>query len=118
MFPSFYSQKLRPTIHELIIAEIKARASAIDASRPRLDQISKRTNEAKSIKYPSGAGINLSEVSSKNGNFVNGNLGMTQLTGALPPLMGPLQSGQAAAQDLLESILGQVSKILGKLSYN
>ena len=103
---------MRPTIHELIIAEIKARAAAIDVSRPRLDQISKNANGVKTSKYSSGAGINVTETLFQN------RIGIRLSTGALPPFMGPLQSGQAAAQDLLESVLRHVSRVLGKISEN
>ena len=109
---------MRPTIHELIIAEIKARASAIEVSRPRLDQISKNANGVKPSKYSSGAGISVTETPFENRIFLNGNRGMRLSTGALPPFMGPLQSGQAAARDLLESVLRQVSGVLGKISEN
>ncbi|KAH9311649.1 hypothetical protein KI387_026684, partial [Taxus chinensis] len=36
-------QRLRPTVHEIITSEMKAKAAALDASRPRIDQVSKTT---------------------------------------------------------------------------
>lgn len=107
------SQKLRPTIHELITAEIKARAAAIDASRPRLDQVLKTVfSGSKSSRHIGGMGTSFKEPLPQNGNYLKGSIASRRLPGAVIPSIGPMGVGQAVAQDLLESILGHVSQVL------
>lgn len=108
------SQKLRPTIHELITSEIKARAAAIDASRPRLDQVLKTViNGPKSGRHVGGSGTSFKKPQFRNETYVKGSLESRPFSGAVTPSMGLMGAGQAAAQDLLESLLGHVSQILG-----
>ncbi|MCO5586381.1 hypothetical protein L7F22_040321 [Adiantum nelumboides] len=100
------SQKLRPTIHELVTAEIKVRAEAIDASRPRLDQVLRIV--VNGVKHPSS----FRRPISSNERASKGSLETRPFAGSVTPSLGPVGVGQAAAQDLLESILGQVSQVL------
>lgn len=108
------SQKLRPTIHELITSEIKARAAAIDASRPRLDQVSKTVSTGlKLSRTVGGVGTLLKHTHVQNGVRLGRSLtvGTALVTGPVAS-MGPLSMCQAAAQGLLESILGLVCHVL------
>lgn len=91
-----HSQRLRPTVHEMIISEIKSRAVAIEASRPRVDQVQKLLKSSSMGKHLTGA-----QKNGKNGSFF----------GAEP---GPMAKIQIAAQELLESVLALVLQILGK----
>ncbi|KAI5072276.1 hypothetical protein GOP47_0012382 [Adiantum capillus-veneris] len=100
------SQKLRPTIHDLITAEIKARAAAIDASRPRLDQVLRTV--VNGVKHPSS----FKRPLSSNEMAFKGSLETRPFTGSVNPSVGPMGVGQVAAQDLLESILEHVSQVL------
>lgn len=105
------SQKLRPAIHELITEEIKARAAAIDACRPRLDQVSRTVSAGSKInRITVGAGT----FSPKHVHHSGGNAAVGCLlgTGPLGPFMGALGRGQAAAQEILESILGLILRVL------
>lgn len=107
------SQKLRPTIHELITSEIKARAAAIDASRPRLDQVLKTViNGPKSGRHVGGSGTSFKKPPFRNETYLKGSMESRPFSGAVTPSMGLMGAGQAAAQDLLESLLGHVSQIL------
>jgi len=91
---SIISQRLRPTVHEMIISEIKSRAVAIEASRPRVDQVQKLLKSSSTGKHHTG-----SQKNGKNGSFF----------GAEP---GPVAKIQIAAQELLESVLALVLQIL------
>ncbi|KAH7315645.1 hypothetical protein KP509_21G058500 [Ceratopteris richardii] len=94
------SQKLRSTIHDLITSEIKTRAAAIDASRPRLDQVL-RTVVSGRIHASSFQGAPTS-----NGTILKG------ISGLVSSSMSTMSPVQAAAQDLLDSILNQISQVL------
>ncbi|CAM6126948.1 unnamed protein product [Calypogeia fissa] len=102
------SQRLRPTLHELITAEIKARAAAADASRPRVDQVSKVTGGL----APVFKGVDLlgrsPKKDMKSGHVMNGN----GIKGPVASDVGPQSKAQIAAQELLESILDLVLRIL------
>ncbi|BBN15064.1 exocyst complex component 4 [Marchantia polymorpha subsp. ruderalis] len=104
------SQRLRPTLHELITAEIKARAAAVEASRPRVDQVSKVTAGIALISKPNGVvGPALKQKDSKNGNIV---VKANGTSGPVTPLVGPMSKAQTAAQELLQSILSLALRIL------
>ncbi|KAL2621943.1 hypothetical protein R1flu_002148 [Riccia fluitans] len=104
------SQKLRPTLHDLITAEIKARAAAVEASRPRVDQVSKVTGAMALVAKENRVVENTPKRrESKNGNVLvkaNGTSGSTD------SLVGPMSKAQMAAQELLQSILALALRIL------
>lgn len=89
------SQRIRPTLHELITSEIKARAEAIEASRPRVDQVQKLLESSSMSKY-------LTSGQKK------GKIGGSSIADA-----GRMAKLQTAAQELLESVLALVLQILG-----
>ena len=91
----FLSQRIRPTLHELITSEIKARAAAIEASRPRVDQVQKLLEPSSMSKY-------LTSGQKK------GKIGGSSIADA-----GRMVKLQTAAQELLESVLALVLQILG-----
>ena len=92
------SQRLRPTVHDMITAEIKARAAAIEAARPRVDEVSK-------LLKGGSIGIYLSQKNGKNGSIL--------ITGQQEPTVELMGKAQTAARDLLLSILDLVTHILG-----
>ncbi|KAG0614993.1 hypothetical protein M758_5G006700 [Ceratodon purpureus] len=94
---SIISQRLRPTVHDMITAEIKARAAAIEAARPRVDEVSK-------LLKGGSIGIYLSQKNGKNGSIL--------ITGQQEPTVELMGKAQTAARDLLLSILDLVTHIL------
>ncbi|XP_073395601.1 exocyst complex component SEC8 isoform X2 [Physcomitrium patens] len=93
---SIISQRLRPTVHDMITAEIKARAAAIEAARPRVDEVSK-------LLKGGSIGVYLSQ---------NGKNGSILITGQQEPTVELMGKAQTAARDLLLSILDLVTHIL------
>eukprot|EP00249_Psilotum_nudum_P022594 c28576_g1_i2 orf=370-3636(+) len=108
------SQRLRPTIHEFITTEIKARAAAIEASRPRVDQVSKTAVVGFSLPKANGLETAFKKKLSLSSRGPKGmTVGSTvPVVGPGTPSIGPMGMGQASAQELLESILGSVTHIL------
>ncbi|KAJ7568516.1 hypothetical protein O6H91_01G036000 [Diphasiastrum complanatum] len=109
------SQRLRKTVHDLITNEIKVRAAAVDASRPRVDQVSKAVGTGPlSLKFNSGH-VQATPSSVKQANRAsrksNASDTSTNLN-AVPQYMGPIGSAQTAAQELVEAILILLAKIL------
>jgi exocyst complex component 4 len=95
----------------LITAEIKARAAAAEASRPRVDQVSKVAGGLAPVSKGTDLLSRSPKKDNKNGLMITGN----GLKG--PPDVGPQSKAQVAAQELLESILDLVLRILGKRSF-
>lgn len=93
------SQRLRPTVHDMITAEIKARAAAIEAARPRVDQVSK-------LLKGGSIGIYVTQKNGKSGSLL--------ITGQQEPTVEPMGKAQTAARELLLSILDLVTHILGR----
>lgn len=90
-----FSQRIRPTLHELITSEIRARAEAIEASRPRVDQVQKLLESGSMGKY-----FTSGQKKGKNG-------------GPSIADAGRMAKLQTAAQELLQSVLLLVLQILG-----
>jgi len=91
------SQRLRPTVHDMITAEIKARAAAIEAARPRVDQVSK-------LLKGGSIGIYVTQKNGKSGSLL--------ITGQQEQTVEPMGKAQTAARELLLSILDLVTHIL------
>jgi exocyst complex component 4 len=94
---SVISQRLRPTVHEMITVEIKARAAAIEAARPRVDQVAK-------LLKGSSIGIYLSQKNGRSGSLLS--------TGQMESTLEPMGKAQTAAQELLQAVLELVTQIL------
>ncbi|CAM6065029.1 unnamed protein product [Sphagnum tenellum] len=89
------SQRVRPAVHELITSEIKARAAAMEASRPRVDQV---------VKLLRSSSIGMYLVP-KQRNGINGSSPVAE--------WGlPVGKAQTDAHELLESVLDLVSQVL------
>lgn len=89
------SQRIRSTLHELITSEIKARAVAIEASRPRIDEVQKILDSSVMCNY-----LTLVQKKGNDGSFSIANT-------------EPVAKLQTAAQELLESVFALVLQILG-----
>ena len=82
----------------MITAEIKARAAAIEAARPRVDEVSK-------LLKGGSIGVYLSQKNGKSGSIL--------IYGQQEPTVEPMGKAQTAARDLLLFILDLVTHILG-----
>ncbi|XP_024391449.1 exocyst complex component SEC8 isoform X3 [Physcomitrium patens] len=91
---SIISQRIRSTLHELITSEIKARAVAIEASRPRIDEVQKILDSSVMCNY-----LTLVQKKGNDGSFSIANT-------------EPVAKLQTAAQELLESVFALVLQIL------
>ncbi|XP_024372095.1 exocyst complex component SEC8 isoform X2 [Physcomitrium patens] len=91
---SIISQRLRPTLHELITSEIKARAKAIEACRPRVDEAQKLLESSIMGKYSTSGQKKVKKEISSTADA------------------GPMSKLQTAAQELLQSVLTLVLQIL------
>lgn len=105
---SFNSQRLRPTIHEIITTKIKAHAE--NASRPRIGQAAQAAITG--LHYLKGQleGFQSSKQKHQNGIY----LAVLLAVSPVSPVMAPTGTAQAAAKELLDSILDAVVHIFGK----
>lgn len=105
------SQRLRPTVHEIITSEMKAKAEALDASRPRIDQVSKTT--VLGLKHSEGGGFSSYRSTGKQ-KYQNARSNVAAITnvGPVSLSMAPRGPAQQAAQELLESILEIIVQLL------
>jgi hypothetical protein len=84
----------------MITVEIKARAAAIEAARPRVDQVAK-------LLKGSSIGMYLSQKNGRSGSLLS--MGLMEST------LEPMGKAQTAAQELLQAVLELVTQILGRL---
>ncbi|OAY69353.1 Exocyst complex component SEC8 [Ananas comosus] len=102
------TQRLRPTIHDIITSKIKA-YSEQSSSRSRIGQASKTNNS--DLYYSKGLleSYQLSKQKAKNGTSFLG----TQLAiSPISPAMTPMGTAQCAASELLSSVLESIVLIL------
>lgn len=115
----FDSQRLRPTIHEIITSKIKSHAAVINSSRPGIGQAGRTASPF--LQYSKGVLESYQVLKQKRQNGAN-------LTGALlavspvSQVMAPMGAAQAASCELLNIILDTIVRILGETlihnSYN
>eukprot|EP00252_Welwitschia_mirabilis_P017692 TRINITY_DN3918_c0_g1_i1.p1 TRINITY_DN3918_c0_g1~~TRINITY_DN3918_c0_g1_i1.p1 ORF type:complete len:1073 (-),score=266.71 TRINITY_DN3918_c0_g1_i1:331-3549(-) len=104
------SQRLRPTIHELITSEIRAKATAMD-SVSHMEQFP-RASVPSAFRH-SKAGLENGKASGKQkrpGDKMN--IGTTYIISPVSPEMAPMGPAQVATQELLESLMDTVIRIL------
>ncbi|KAK3232528.1 hypothetical protein Dsin_004409 [Dipteronia sinensis] len=101
-------QRLRPTIHEIITAKIKAHAEHINSSRSTIGQAAQ--NGVTTIHFMKGylESYRLPKQKRQNGVSLAGTL---LAASPVSPVMAPNGKAQAAAKELLDSILDSVVKI-------
>ncbi|KAK7279608.1 hypothetical protein RJT34_24663 [Clitoria ternatea] len=101
-------QRLRPTIHEIITSKIKAHAELLNSSRSSIGQGSRAgTGDLHFIKGQLES-FQLPKQKHKNGISIAGTL---LAVSPVSPLMAPGGKAQAAAKELLDSILDAVVQI-------
>jgi len=107
----FTSQRLRPTIHEIITSKIKAHADLLNSSRSSIGKGSRTgTGDLHFIKGQLES-YQLPKQKHKNGISIAGTL---LAVSPVSPLMAPGGKAQVAAKDLLDSILDAVVRIFGE----
>eukprot|EP00850_Spirogloea_muscicola_P018757 SM000175S03304 [mRNA] locus=s175:78774:86947:- [translate_table: standard] len=112
------AQRLKASIKDLIVTEVREKASAADLARPRVDQVSQTPVAAASsprLATPppskpgnrSVAALGLGSISGTRSPF--GARGDIKITA---PTTGPFSSAQLATQELLQSILDRLAHVL------
>ncbi|KAK0592967.1 hypothetical protein LWI29_028348 [Acer saccharum] len=101
-------QRLRPTIHEIITAKIKAHAEHINSSRSTIGQAAQ--NGVTTIHFMKGylESYQLPKQKRQNGVSLVGTL---LAASPVSPVMAPKGKAQAAAKELLDSVLDSVVRI-------
>ncbi|KAF3506147.1 hypothetical protein F2Q69_00003217 [Brassica cretica] len=101
-------QKLRPTIHEIIISKIKAHMETRNLSKSGSSQSDRTGAVGLHIIKGQSEAYRLSKEKPQNGMP---NSGSHLAVSPVSPLMAPGGKAQAAAKDLLDSILDTIVKI-------
>ncbi|KAF8098820.1 hypothetical protein N665_0257s0034 [Sinapis alba] len=101
-------QKLRPTIHEIIISKIKAHMETRNLSKSGSSQGDRTGAVGLHIIKGKSEAYRLSKEKPQNGMS---NSGSHLAVSPVSPLMAPGGKAQAAAKDLLDSILDTIVKI-------
>ncbi|KAJ4898264.1 Exocyst complex component SEC8 [Raphanus sativus] len=101
-------QKLRPTIHEIIISKIKAHMETRNVSKSGSSQGDRTGAVGLHIIKGQSEAYRLSKEKPPNGKS---NSGSHLAVSPVSPLMAPGGKAQAAAKDLLDSILDTIVKI-------
>lgn len=107
------SQRLRPTIHEIITAKIKAHAEHVNSSRPAIGQSARTATKG----YQKGQleSYQLPKQKRQNGFLLSGTLSAVS---PVSPVMAPMGTAQAAAKELLDSIMDTIVRIFGQIYNN
>lgn len=100
------------------MAEVKACAAALEASRPRVDQVSKTAAAGSAVPKVGGV-VKYKKMSiekpyknkKSNGDIFSRD---SPVLGPVAPSMGPMGMAQISAQELLEHILATVARVLGE----
>ena len=111
VFFFYTSQRLRPTIHEIITSKIKAHAEFLNSSRSSIGQgLQAGTGNLHFIKGQLES-YQLPKHKRKNGISIAGTL---LAVSPVSPLMAPGGKAQVAAKELLDSILDAVVRLFGE----
>lgn len=108
----FNSQRLRPTIHDIITTKIKGHAERVNYSRAGVGQAAETTTTG--LHYLKGQleSFQLSKQKRQNGISL---AGMLLAVSPVSPVMAPMGTAQAAAKELLNLILDTVVRIFGEM---
>ncbi|KAH9768508.1 exocyst complex component SEC8 [Citrus sinensis] len=101
-------QRLRPTIHEIITSKIKAHAQLINSSRSAIGQAAQTGTTGLHFMKGQLRSYQLPKQKRQNGISLSGTLLAVSPVSAL---MAPMGKAQAAAKELLDSILDSVVRI-------
>lgn len=99
-----YSQRLRPTIHDIITSKIKAQAESVNSSRLGVGHATRTTTTG--LQYVKGQ----LHKEHKNGTSLAVSL---MAVSPVTPVMAPMGAAQTAAKELLGSILDTIVRIFG-----
>lgn len=102
---------MRPTIHEIITSKIKAHAQLINSSRSAIGQAAQTGTTGLHFMKGQLRSYQLPKQKRQNGISLSGTLLAVSPVSAL---MAPMGKAQAAAKELLDSILDSVVRIFGK----
>lgn len=101
-------QRLRPTIHEIITSKIKAHAEFINSSRSGIDKATQIGTTGLHFMKGQLESYQLLKQKRQNGISLAGTL---LAVSPVSPVMAPSGKAQAAAKELLDSILDSVVRI-------
>lgn len=104
------SQRLRPTIHEIITSKIKAHAEFTNSSRSGNDKATRIGNFTLHFINGQLGSYQLLKQKRQNGMSLAGTL---LAVSPVSPVMAPTGQAQVAAKELLDSILESVVRIFG-----
>uniref|UniRef100_A0A2N9FH83 Exocyst complex component Sec8 n=1 Tax=Fagus sylvatica TaxID=28930 RepID=A0A2N9FH83_FAGSY len=101
-------QRLRPTIHEIITSKIKSHAELINSSRSGIGQGDRTATAGLHLMKGQLQSFQLQKQKRQNGIYLVGTLSAVSPVSAV---MAPTGKAQAAAMELLDSILDAVVRI-------
>ena len=104
------SQRLRPTIHKVITSKIKAHAKLVNSSRYGVGQTARSVIPGLQFMKGHLESYQLPKQKRQNGISLAGTLLAVSL---VSHVMAPTGKAQAAAKELLDSILDTVVRIFG-----
>lgn len=104
------SQRLRPTIHEIITSKIKAHAELINSSRSGISQAAQTGTTGLHFMKGQLKSYQLPKQKRQNGISLAGTLLAVSPVSAV---MAPMGKAQTTAKELLDSILDSVIRIFG-----
>lgn len=102
---------MRPTIHEIITSKIKAHAEFINSSRSGIDKATQIGTTGLHFMKGQLESYQLLKQKRQNGISLAGTL---LAVSPVSPVMAPSGKAQAAAKELLDSILDSVVRIFGE----
>lgn len=105
------SQRLRPAIHEIITSKIKAHAELVNSSRSGIGQVDRSAPAGLHLMKGHLESFQLPKQRRQNGISLAGTL---LVVSPVSPVMAPVGKAQAAARELLDSILDTVVRIFGE----
>ncbi|KAK3043590.1 hypothetical protein RJ639_001652 [Escallonia herrerae] len=110
--PLHVNQRLRPTVHEIITTKIRAHADYVNTLRPGIGQATRTATTGLHFLKGQLESYQLPKQRRVNGISMSG----TQLAvSPVSPVMAPMGTAQAAARELLHSILDTVVRIFGQM---
>ena len=109
----FDSQRLRPTIHEIITSKIKAHAELVNSTRSGICRAAHTATTG--LHYLKGQLESYQSPKQKRQNGIS-LAGTLLAVSPVSPVMAPAGTAQTAAKELLDSILDIVVRIFGERS--
>lgn len=104
------SQRLRPTIHDIITSKIKAHAELLNCSRSGIGQGDRTVTAGLHLLKGQFQSFQLQKQKRQNGISLVGTLSAVS---PVSSVMGPTGKAQSAAMELLDSILDTIVRIFG-----